>query len=84
MAAVSVLVTATPIYTSTDGHAGRPSRVVVTNNSGNTVYLGKSNAVTVAGGLTLLTGSSIGIELYAGESIYGIAGSTSEVRAEGW
>ena len=84
MAAVSVTTSATLIYLSTEGTGSAPDQVIVTNDSGNSVYLGKNAGVTTSTGVHLATGTTLGIELRAGEAVYGIAGSTSEVRAEGW
>lgn len=83
MAAVSVTTTATLIATGV-GSGSAPTQVIVTNDSGNSVYLGRSDAVTTANGIHLATGSALGIPLTAGITVYGIAGSTSEVRVENW
>lgn len=83
MAAVSVTTSATLIATG-DGGGSYPSEVVITNNSGNSVYLGATDAVTTAAGVHLADGATIGLQLVAGRYVYGIAGSTSEVRAEVW
>jgi hypothetical protein len=83
MAAVSVTTSATLIATG-DGGGSYPSEVVITNDSGNSVYLGINSAVTTSSGIHLADGSTIGLQLVAGRTVYGIAGSTSEVRAEVW
>jgi len=83
MAAISVTTSATLVATG-DGNGSYPSEVIITNDSGNSVYLGINDAVTTSTGIHLATGSSIGLQLIAGRTVYGIAGSTSEVRAEVW
>lgn len=83
MAAVSVTTSATLLITG-EGSGSVPTNVIVTNDSGGSVYLGNDDSVTVAGGVHLATGSTLGIPLVAGRTIYAIAGSTLEVRVEGW
>lgn len=81
--AVSVTTSATLIATA-GGVTGRPSQIIITNDSGNDVYLGKDATVTTSNGVKVPTTGAFGIELAAGRTIYGIAGSTSEVRVEVW
>lgn len=83
MAAIDVLTSATLLYTA-EGSASAPTWVVVTNNSGGTVYFDKSDAVTVAEGAALVSGGTVTLPLVYPQRLYGIAGSTLEVRAVGW
>ena len=88
MAAVTVTTSATLIY-SGEGTASSPDQVIITNDSGNSVYLGKNEDVTATDdadndGVHLATGTTLGMEVRAGERVYGIAGSSSEVRVVGW
>jgi len=80
MAAISVTTSATLIATG----SGRPAEVLVSNDSGNIVYLGTTDAVTTANGLRLDSGKTLGLNLRAGGRVWGIAGGTSEVRVESW
>lgn len=83
MAAVSVTTSATLLYTA-DGAASAPTWVVVTNNSGGTVYFDKSDAVTTAAGAALVSGGTLTVPLVRPQKLYAIAGSTLEVRVVGW
>jgi hypothetical protein len=84
MAAVTVTTSPTLLHSCTVGTATAPEQLIITNNSGGTVYLGKDSTVTVSSGLTLLTASAIGLDLVMGDDVYGIASSSLEVRVEGW
>ena len=87
MAAVTVTTSATAIYTDTASTVNDPKQVVITNNSGATVYLGGAT-VTASGtpatdGIALLTGGSFGFDGSPGLVVYGVvASSTAEVRVE--
>jgi hypothetical protein len=84
MAAITVTTSATLIATG-DGSGSFPSEVLVTNDSGGTVYLGKDDTVTTSTGLTLANLASLGLKLLAGREVWGIVASgTEEVRAEVW
>lgn len=83
MAAVSVTTSATTIYTA-KGQGARKDNVVITNDSGNDVYLSSASDLTTSTGIKLASGSAIGLELTIPDVVYGIAGSTSEVRVEAW
>lgn len=84
MAAVTVTTSATLIATG-EGNGSVPSEVLVTNDSGVDVFVGDSDQVTTASGLTVGNGSSLGLRLTAGREVYGIVASgTAEVRAVVW
>lgn len=85
MAAVTVATTATLIYRDDDGRANVPGQVVISNDGGATVFIGKDSSVTVAGGVALKTAGTLGLELTAGKEVWGIvAAGTNEVRVEGF
>ena len=81
--AVSVGTSATLVVEGT-ASAGNPNEVIITNDSGNTVYFGSDDTVTSSNGLTVATGSSLGLQLTEGRDVYAIAGTTSEVRVCSW
>ena len=84
MAAYTVTTSALLIAETTAG-AGSPAEVIITNDSGVTVYLGNSSSVTTSTGIALPTASSIGMQLIAPRKVYAIAASGSNnVRAEVW
>jgi len=84
MAAISVGTTATLIATG-EGNGTYPSETIVTNDGGASVFIGDDATVTTSTGLTLADGSSLGVKLAAGRTIYGIvAASTNEVRVVSW
>lgn len=83
MAAISVTTAATTIYSDTASTVNDPKQVVITNNSGATVYLGAASTVTTATGVALLTGGTFGLDGSPGLTVYGIvAAGSSEVRVE--
>lgn len=83
MAAIDVTTSATLLATGSGGMPS-PTDVRVSNDSGNPVYLGMLPSVTTGTGVLLADGGTFAIELTAGETLYAIAGSTSEVRVEEW
>ena len=82
MAAVTVTTAATLVVTGSRS-AGAPDQVIITNDGGSTVFVGRESNVTVASGITLATGSSMGLELTAGRQVWAIvATGTNQLRVE--
>ncbi len=77
--AVPVLSTATLVYSTINGQSGAPAGVSIYNNGSQTVYLGGPN-VTIADGFPLGSNEYVSVDLISGETLYGIADSTTEVR----
>lgn len=77
---VSVTTAATLLVTPTNGNVTDPVPVVIFNNDAtNTVYLGGSGVATT-NGMPILKQTGITLRLMAGDTLYGIAGATIDVR----
>lgn len=83
MAAVTVTTSATLITTG-EGGASYPSECIITNDSGDSIYLGKDSTVTTSTGIHLATGSALGLQLVAGREVWGIGPGSSNIRVESW
>lgn len=52
-----------------------PLVAILRNDSGSTIYIGGDD-VTTANGMAILTATSVPLEVYAGDEVYAIAGSS--------